>query len=968
MKCPACAYENAEEASFCSLCYAVLKKELRASSPEVAHGVAGLGEAQPNAADPAPGIAPPIPLSPGPNAEAVAADARELGRANQILLQGNPAELPEALAIVERAFAKIPRGGEANPVFAALWTLKGICLNRLGRKDEALRCFDAAVEINPGYGEAWNNKGSVLDDFGRLEESLAAYERAVALNPKDANSFCDRGYVLKKLKRVEEAVASYDQALAIAPDHLLALNNKGNALLALKRWQDAVACYDRVLAIQPTHQNARASREHAQRQLGLAPAERPVSNPQALALYRKSSALQQEGRFGEALAAHEAALQLEPSSDGWGNKAAILKKLGRLEEALACYDEGLKLEPRDVNHWYNKANTFFALKRFEEAVAAYDKALEIDPAHLGAWNNKGASFGNLGRPVEAYMCFSRAVKISPQYAMAVEGMQRLKLQLGPFAPPEGFQDVDISVEPLPPPQLKHLGNKASGLIRIGLYEEALRYCDQALALDAGFGQACVGRGLSLLGLGRSAEGLEAFDRALEATPLLPDAWLQKGLAERAAGRPGKALAAFERAAALAGKGDDAPAAAARQAAGALAAGVAPEKDFLVWTSEGCSHLARGRGGQARACFEEALRLAPGRGPAARYLKECDGEPAPPPKRPAPKIAPPAPAAPVPAPPGQPETALDHNEAGTVHFGRQRFAEALECYDRALALDPRYSTAWSNKANTLFALGRTKEAGPCYERAILCAPLAAEVWYSKAFVEKSLADWPRALRSLVRFLALARPEQKDLVGKAREYQKELLDQGVEPGVKEPLVLVSEGYGLCAGGRVAEGLALFDEALRGANWAEVWHFKGMGLVSLGNDPDALRCYDQAVSIDPTHARAWYDRGVVLGRQGKQEEAVKAYTQAVRHDPNLKEAWSNMGRLLGSLGRIQESLGCMDKALRFDPRSPIIWMNKALAEDGLRRFADARRSYQEFLKCALPEHARQIAHAQKRLAEMP
>ena len=178
-QCPGCGYANPDEAAFCSLCYAVLKKELRASSPEVAHGVAGVGEARPNSAG--------SPSGPPPGHEM--AGTGDILMAQQLVARGNAADLPRALELVDRGLAAMPAEAKKLPPSAVFWTVKGICLNRLGRKEEALKIFDLALELDPGYAIAWNNRGNVLDDLGRLEESLAAYDKAVALDPRDANSF-----------------------------------------------------------------------------------------------------------------------------------------------------------------------------------------------------------------------------------------------------------------------------------------------------------------------------------------------------------------------------------------------------------------------------------------------------------------------------------------------------------------------------------------------------------------------------------------------------------------------------------------------------------------------------------------------------------------------------------------------------------------------------------------------------------
>ena len=65
------------------------------------------------------------------------------------------------------------------------WTNKGISLDTLERLEEALSCYDRALELNPHFEWAWNNKGAVLDKLGRLEQALACYDRVLEMNPRN---------------------------------------------------------------------------------------------------------------------------------------------------------------------------------------------------------------------------------------------------------------------------------------------------------------------------------------------------------------------------------------------------------------------------------------------------------------------------------------------------------------------------------------------------------------------------------------------------------------------------------------------------------------------------------------------------------------------------------------------------------------------------------------------------------------
>lgn len=46
------------------------------------------------------------------------------------------------------------------------WNNKGLSLYALGRYNEALYCYDKALEVQPNYANAWYNKAKTLDDMG----------------------------------------------------------------------------------------------------------------------------------------------------------------------------------------------------------------------------------------------------------------------------------------------------------------------------------------------------------------------------------------------------------------------------------------------------------------------------------------------------------------------------------------------------------------------------------------------------------------------------------------------------------------------------------------------------------------------------------------------------------------------------------------------------------------------------------
>ena len=77
---------------------------------------------------------------------------------------------------------------------------RGALLERFGRLDEAVACFDAIDTIRPDNSSNLFNKGSVLQKLGRHKEALAVYEEAARRGPPDAETELNRGNVLQKAR------------------------------------------------------------------------------------------------------------------------------------------------------------------------------------------------------------------------------------------------------------------------------------------------------------------------------------------------------------------------------------------------------------------------------------------------------------------------------------------------------------------------------------------------------------------------------------------------------------------------------------------------------------------------------------------------------------------------------------------------------------------------------------------------
>jgi predicted O-linked N-acetylglucosamine transferase (SPINDLY family) len=105
-------------------------------------------------------------------------------------------------------------------------------LLQLGRRPEALTCYESYLKVNPQSAEGWHNHGITLSQMQRFDEAVASFDRVLALRPDSAQTWSNRANALFEQKRYAEAIADYDKALSLDPEYGSA---RGYRLLA-KLW------------------------------------------------------------------------------------------------------------------------------------------------------------------------------------------------------------------------------------------------------------------------------------------------------------------------------------------------------------------------------------------------------------------------------------------------------------------------------------------------------------------------------------------------------------------------------------------------------------------------------------------------------------------------------------------------------------------------------------------------------------
>ena len=184
---------------------------------------------------------------------------------------------------------------------------------------------------------------------------------------------------------------------------------------------------------------------------------------------------------------------------------------------------------------------------------------------------------------------------------------------------------------------------------------------------------------------------------------------------------------------------------------------------------------------------------------------------------------------------RPHSATIHNHRARTYERLGRLEEALECLDRALAIDPRNIADLRNRGIVLRKLGRPAEALACYEALLAIRPGDADILVKRGLVLNELERREEALASIDHAVRL-RPDDLD--------------------VRNARVIVLDNLG-----RYQEALLDVDRMLGiNSTHTDAINNSGMLLARLGCFAEALRCYERSLLLQPGQAQARYNRSLV------------------------------------------------------------------------------------------------------------
>jgi len=228
-------------------------------------------------------------------------------------------------------------------------------------------------------------------------------------------------------------------------------------------------------------------------------------------------------------------------------------------------------------------------------------------------------------------------------------------------------------------------------------------------------------------------------------------------------------------------------------------------------------------------------------------------------------------------------ALEHSEAN-------RPAEAIQCLDRAIALNPGLAESFYLRGTCNGKLQRTRNAAEDLSAATRLKPGWDEAWCALGIAQMTAGDTNSGIASLTKALQLNAAMQPAWEARARGH-RELAHTAEELHDLSTLLELNSSH--------------LDALLR------------RGILLSETDPEAATDdLSKVIRLNRDNATAWMQRGLCYSRLGDADRALADLNLACRLRPDDSRPWLERGRCLQAQRRSNDAISDLSKAAEIAP----------------------------------------------------
>jgi tetratricopeptide (TPR) repeat protein len=302
------------------------------------------------------------------------------------------------------------------------------------------------------------------------------------------------------------------------------------------------------------------------------------------------------------------------------------------------------------------------------------------------------------------------------------------------------------------------------------------------------------------------------------------------------------------------------------------------------------------------------------------------------------------------------------EEGNKFYDEQNYEKALDCFQKAIELNPQYAEAYKRIGNIYFALQDYEKVIKYNKKAIKYKPDYIDAYFNAGLACHYKQDYNNVIKYFKKVIELDPNETEayNYIGVAyiQKYEDDIaieyFKKGIEQNPNDAYAYFSIGlvYNNKNDAKTIEylqkaiklnpkhidshfylGIAYqktqnFHKAIKcfqtviglNQNNAEAYFLLGVNYVLWKNDYDyAISCYQKVIEINPYHAGAYFNIGnAYAAKYSDNDKAFIYFRKALELKPDYADVYLNMGMAYERKQNHKKAFECYRKAIELNPNS--------------------------------------------------
>jgi len=265
-----------------------------------------------------------------------------------------------------------------------------------------------------------------------------------------------------------------------------------------------------------------------------------------------------------------------------------------------------------------------------------------------------------------------------------------------------------------------------------------------------------------------------------------------------------------------------------------------------------------------------------------------------------------------------------NAAHTM-YEEKKYAECIPFLNRAIELNPEYTTAFNSRGNIYLYLKEYHWTIRDCNRAIELNPDYALAYHNRGYAYDELKQYERAITDYDQAIALdpndatAYNNRGVAYDHLDQYERAIADydQAIALDPNNALVYHNRGFAYRNLGKYEQAIANYDQAIAlDPNDADTYHNRGLAYLWLHNTQQAYADYSRCYELEPTDINAaWMVEWSAMGKQRASSETTARLEQIAEIDPQSYVSSVCRGVALGLRGQLKVGLAALEQSISLD-----------------------------------------------------